>query len=204
MKNKFIIINILFSFLICQMKTEYTNPVLKSAILPGWGELDLNNKKRSNQFFIQEASIWITYFGLQYVSNSYESDYRAFASLHAGVDMIDKSYQYSVDIGDYNTYEEFIDAKSRNRQSDQIWPEGYGYEWSWDSEQNRKDYDQMRIISGVAKKYSKFAVGAMIANRIISVIDVLYLKNLSTRYQVYSSVSKLDSQNIEYSFKIIF
>ena len=62
----------------------------------------------------------------------------------------------------------------------------------------------MRIISGVAKKYSKFAVGAMIANRIISVIDVLYLKNLSTRYQVYSSVSKLDSQNIEYSFKIIF
>jgi hypothetical protein len=204
MKNKFIIINILFSFLICQVKAEYTNPVLKSAILPGWGELDLNNKKRSNQFFIQEASIWITYFSLQYVSNSYESDYRAFASLHAGVDMIDKSYQYSVDIGDYNTYEEFIDAKSRNRQSDQIWPEGYGYEWSWDSEENRKDYDQMRIISGVAKKYSKFAVGAMIANRIISVIDVLYLKNLSTRYQVYSSVSKLDSQNIEYSFKIIF
>ena len=78
------------------------------------------------------------------------------------------------------------------------------YEWSWDSEENRKDYDQMRIISGVAKKYSKFAVGGMIANRIISVIDVLYLKNLSTRYQVYSSVSKLDSQNIEYSFKIIF
>ena len=111
MKNKFIIINILFGFLLCQMKAEYTNPILKSAILPGWGELDLNNNKRSNQFFIQEASIWITYFGLQYVSNSYESDYRAFASLHAGVDMIDKSYQYSVDIGDYNTYEEFIDAK---------------------------------------------------------------------------------------------
>ena len=199
-----IIVNILFICLLGQLKNQSIQPILKSVILPGWGELALDNQKRSNQFFIQETSIWISFIGLQYITTSYESDYKAFASLHAGVDMTNKSYQYSVDIGDYNTYEEFLVAKQRNRQPDQIWPEGYGYEWSWDSENNRKDYDHMRIVSGLAKKYSKFAVGAMIANRIISAIDVLYLQNLKNRYHIGGSISKLESNNIEYSINFIF
>ena len=62
----------------------------------------------------------------------------------------------------------------------------------------------MRIISGLAKKYSKFAIAAMIANRIVSTIDVLYLQNLNKRYRIGSSISKLETNNIEYTLKIIF
>ena len=62
----------------------------------------------------------------------------------------------------------------------------------------------MRIISGIAKKYSKFAIAAMIANRIVSTIDVLYLQSLNKRYKLGSSITKLDYNNIEYSFKINF
>ncbi len=62
----------------------------------------------------------------------------------------------------------------------------------------------MRIVSGIAKKYSKFAVGAMIANRIVSAIDVLYLQNLNSRYKVGSSISKLELNYVEYSFNIKF
>ena len=205
MKYKlFIITHILFGFLLSQVSSQSMSPILKSVILPGWGELALENKKKSNQFFIQEATICLTYLGLNHIASSYESDYKAFATLHAGVNMMDKPYQYSVDIGDYNTYEEFIEAKQRNRQPEQIWPEGYGYEWSWDSEDNRNEYDQMRIVSGIAKKYSKFAVGAMIANRIVSAIDVLYLQNLNSRYKVGSSISKLELNYVEYSFSIKF
>ena len=206
MNNKkiIIIILVLVSGLFSQLRIDSISPILKSAILPGWGELDIDNKNRSNQFFIQEASIWITYLGLKNISKSYESDYRAFATLHAGTDMRNKPYQYSVDIGDYNTYDEFVEAKKRNRQPDQIWPENFGYEWAWDSDNNRQEYDEMRIISGLAKKYSKFAIAAMIANRIVSTIDVLYLQNFNKRYRIGSSISKLETNNIEYTLKINF
>ena len=79
-----------------------------------------------------------------------------------------------------------------------------GYEWSWDSEENREEYDQMRIVSGLSKKYSKFAVGAMIANRIVSAIDVLYIQNISKRNQLSSSISSFNQSSIEYSIYFSF
>ncbi|MAV58524.1 MAG: hypothetical protein CMG07_01045 [Candidatus Marinimicrobia bacterium] len=207
MKNKFKItfyIIILSNILFGQIYERNLSPIYKSFILPGWGELDLKNEKRSKQFFIQEASIWLSFFGLKYVSNTYESSYKAFAALHASTDLENKPFQYRVDIGDYNTYDEFIDSKRRNRQTDLIWPENLGYEWQWDTESNRKEYDDMRIISGIAKKYSKFAIGAMIANRIISAIDVLYIQNVQNRAKLRSSISNINASSIEYTVYLSF
>tara|TARA_A100001011_G_C14212585_1_gene800593 strand:- start:238 stop:861 length:624 start_codon:yes stop_codon:yes gene_type:complete len=207
LKNKFKItfyIIILSNILFGQIYERNLSPIYKSFILPGWGELDLKNEKRSKQFFIQEASIWLSFFGLKYVSNTYESSYKAFAALHASTDLENKPFQYRVDIGDYNTYDEFIDSKRRNRQTDLIWPENLGYEWQWDTESNRKEYDDMRIISGIAKKYSKFAIGAMIANRIISAIDVLYIQNVQNRAKLRSSISNINASSIEYTVYLSF
>ena len=207
MKNKFKIIFyiiLLSNTLFGQIYERDFYPIYKSIILPGWGELDLKNDKRSKQFLIQEASIWISFFGLKYISNTYESSYKAFAALHASTDLENKPFQYRVDIGDYNTYDEFIDSKRRNRQTDLIWPENLGYEWEWDSESNRKEYDDMRIISGIAKKYSKFAIGAMIANRIISAIDVLYIQNVQKRGKLRSSISNINVSSIEYTVYLSF
>ena len=207
MKNKFKItfyIILLSNALFGQIYERDFSPIYKSIILPGWGELDLKNDKRSKQFLIQEASIWISFFGLRYISNTYESSYKAFAALHASTDLENKPFQYRVDIGDYNTYDEFIDSKRRNRQTDLIWPENLGYEWQWDSESNRKEYDDMRIISGIAKKYSKFAIGAMIANRIISAIDVLYIQNVQNRGKLRSSISNINASSIEYTVYLSF
>ena len=207
MKNKFKItfyVIILSNIIFGQIYERNFSPIYKSLILPGWGELDLKNEKRSKQFFIQEASIWLSFFGLKYISNTYESSYKAFAALHASTDLENKPFQYRVDIGDYNTYNEFIDSKRRNRQTDLIWPENLGYEWEWDSESNRKEYDDMRIISGIAKKYSKFAIGAMIANRIISAIDVLYIQNVQNRGKLRSSISNINASSIEYTVYLSF
>jgi len=207
LKNKFKItfyVIILSNVLFGQVYDRNFSPIYKSLILPGWGELDFKNEKRSKQFLIQEASIWLSFFGLKYISNTYESSYKAFAALHASTDLENKPFQYRVDIGDYNTYDEFIDSKRRNRQTDLIWPENLGYEWEWDSESNRKKYDDMRIVSGIAKKYSKFAIGAMIANRIISAIDVLYIQNVEQRQKLRSSISTINTSSIEYTIYLSF
>ena len=71
-------------------------PKLHSLMLPGWGELDLGEVNRAEWFFIQEAALWLVYFGATKSSNWYESDYLAFAEIHAGVDMQGKNYLYAV------------------------------------------------------------------------------------------------------------
>ncbi len=166
------------------------HPIIKSAILPGWGELELGNNKRANQFFIQETGILLSFIVLKTASQWYEADFRAFASLHAGVDMSTKTLAYATDIGDYNSYNEFVEAKIRNRQINEIWPEGHGYEWNWDSGSNRRKFDKMRIMSGVTDKYATFAIGGMIAHRIISMIDVLYLQGKKNRLEFGSEFSR--------------
>ena len=47
-------------------------------------------------------------------------------------------------------------------------------------------------------------LAAMIVNRIVSTIDVLYLQNFNKRYKIGSSISILEANNIEYTFKINF
>ena len=62
MKYKIILITLFFNCILAQIKNETFSLTFKSAILPGWGELELKNIKRSNQFFIQEGIIWISFF----------------------------------------------------------------------------------------------------------------------------------------------
>ena len=155
-------------------------------------------------FFIQETGILLSFIGLKTTSQWYEADFRAFASLHAGVDMSTKTLTYATDIGDYNTYNEFVEAKIRTRQINEIWPEGYGYEWNWDSESNRRKFDNMRIMSGLTNKYATFAIGGLIAHRIISMIDVLYLHGKKNRLEFGSAFSRDKMGGMKFSLVFQF
>ena len=54
------------------------------------------------------------------------------------------------------------------------------------------------------QKYSKFALGAMIANRTISAIDVLYIQNVQNRGKLRSSISNINASSIEYTVYLSF
>ncbi len=203
MKIKYFI-PILLVLLTAQQGQCRVHPVVKSVIIPGWGELASGNQNRAKQFFIQEAGIWLTFLGMKSASNWFESDFRAFASLHAGVDMSNKSLQYATDIGDYNTYDEFVAVKLRNRQINDIWPEGLGYEWEWDSESNRRKFDKIRINRGLADKYATFAIGGMVAHRLISMIDVLYLESKKRRYKLGSGFRRDQTGSMHFSVTLNF
>lgn len=198
------IVSILIVISTLQLGYGKIHPVIKSIIIPGWGELESGNKKRANQFFLQEAGIWLSFLGMKSASAWYEADFRAYASLHADVDMSNKSLQYATDIGDYNNYYEFVEVKKRNRQINDIWPEDLGYEWEWDSESNRRKFDKIRIHSGLADKYATFAIGGMVAHRLISMIDVLYLESKKRRYKIGSGFRRDNTGSMQFSVTLQF
>ena len=163
----------LMSFVIGQ---EYTsiNPRMKSIIFPGLGEYSLGKKEMAKNFFIREASLWIFFLGSKKSEDWYKRDYNALAELHADVNMEGKSYLFAVNIGHYNSLLEYNESKERQRLPDSRYSDSNFY-WNWDSEANRIKYDQLRIKSVTAKKYTKFSIAGIILHRLISLINVIYI-----------------------------
>ncbi len=175
MRKILLCIVVLTSLLSAQMSSSAKSK-LQSLILPGMGELNMGHEKRARSFFIREAAIWLVCIGGTKVSNWYETDYLAFAALHAGIDMDGKDYIFAVNMGHYNSFTEYNETKSRQRQVHDIYPEGQGNEWQWDNKKNRVHFDKLRIQSVTYKKYASFAIGGLILHRLISLIDVIYLE----------------------------
>ena len=149
---------------------------LQSLIFPGWGEQVLGESKRAQNFFKREAALWLFYIGSKKTASWYESDFKAFAELHADIEMTGKDYLFSVNMGHYDSLEEYNNTKERQRLPDDKYTEGEGFNWQWDGKANRIKFDEMRIKSGTYDKYAKFAVGGLILHRLVSFIDVVYLQ----------------------------
>ena len=115
MKKYLLLIILCLPYLTAQIPLD-TKIKLQSLVLPGWGEQTLGESKRAQSFFIREAAFWLIYIGVKKTSDWYESDYTAFAELHADVDMEGKNYLFAVNLGHYDSFEEYNDTKERQRQ----------------------------------------------------------------------------------------
>ena len=77
--------------------------------------------------------------------------------------------------------------------------------WEWDSTDNRLEFDKMRRNSLVAGMVADFALAGLIINRIISVIDVMYLTNRKSNIDLGSYISRDRNDgvalNISFSIK---
>ena len=200
MRKILLCIVVLNSLLSAQMSSS-TKSKLQSLILPGMGELNMGHKNRARSFFIREAAIWFVCIGGTKASNWYESDYRAFAALHAGIDMDGKDYIFAVNMGHYNSFTEYNETKARQRQMHKIYAEGQGNEWQWDNKKNRGHFDKLRIQSETYKKYASFAIGGLILHRLISLIDVIYLER---RYPDLSLTPQLSTNagNLQFNIQL--
>lgn len=149
--------------------------LLQSVIIPGWGERSLNYVRRSYGFNASEIALWVTYLAFEYYGNAVASDMKAYAASHAGVNPSGKDEYYFTDIGNYTNIYEYNEQKLRDRSVDLLYPLTGDYYWAWDSESSRKSFDKLRIRSATAIRNATFAVGGLVANRIISMLDIMIL-----------------------------
>ena len=143
--------------------------VVASLLVPGMGELYAGSFETGKYYLIAESGLWLTYSGFRMHSNWLLQDAQTFASQHADANFSSKDDQYSVNIGNFNTTAEYIDAKSRNREYDLISQATHpDYQWNWDTDANRLRFKDMRIQSGEVKNNAKFVIGAIVVNHLLS------------------------------------
>lgn len=208
-KSYKIVIIIVFStinFLSAQNKLNITSkipPTVKSAILPGWGEYDLNKNSRGN-FFLTTEMIGIALTTFSYIkSNNISTTYQAIAAQHANVIVNGKNHQFWVDIGNYNSHNDYNDEHLRWREFDNLYPNETIWNWDWDTEKKRKEFEDLRIESDRIKLLGKFFIGGIVLNHIISTIDVYYLKNISLKEKIeVSTYINPDNYALVYSIEL--
>ena len=176
---------ILFILLICaglcngQVKKERElDPVIKSILIPGWGQKALGRKKRARVYNYFESGLILTVVGSSTFSNIKIKNYIAFASEHAAISSSEKNHKYWVDIGNYDSITDYNDEHLRNREMDDLYPDDKKWSWDWDTDANRKAFEKERISSDQLKLAATFGIGALMVNHIVSAIDVLYLKRV--------------------------
>ena len=149
--------------------------LLKSLVIPGWGEHSLNYHKRGYALNSSELFFWVGYAALLYFGNSAERDMQAYAATHAGIDPRGKDIYYYTDIGNYNNLHEYNDQKLRYRQYASLYPDTDEYFWAWDNDRSREKFDGLRYNSQQLLHLASFTLGGLIVNRIVSMIDVIAL-----------------------------
>lgn len=194
-------LNLLFA----QDKLKITPQIpstIKSAIIPGWGEYELGRCSRGNFFFTTEIiGIVLTTFSFV-KSNNITTTYQALAASHANVIIDGKNHQFWVDIGNYDSHDDYNDEHLRWREFENLYPNETNWNWDWDTEKKRNEFEDLRIESDRMKLAGKFFIGGIVLNHIVSVIDVYYLKNIALKEKVeFSSYINTDNLSLVYSIQ---
>jgi len=158
----------------------FISPVLKSLILPGWGEYSLGHKKRARIMALSESVIFFSILGSYSNANKFEQNYKSYAAEHANVITAGKNRQYWIDIGNYFSIDQFNEEHLRWRDFTAIYEKDNNWNWVWDNDENRKYFEKMRIRGDTWKLRGSFLIGGMVLNHIISAIDALYLSRISS------------------------
>ena len=79
-------------FLILLISVALSGPKMKSLLVPGWGEFSLDKQSRGKFFLCAESVLIISAFSFNNLSNSYKTDYTAYAAQHANVDLSNEDF----------------------------------------------------------------------------------------------------------------
>jgi TM2 domain-containing membrane protein YozV len=173
------------------ISTDKKNPglaILYSLLLPGMGELYAGDYQNGKYFTIADGLIWGVLAGFSIYGNWQEENYRAFAKTNANVELTGKTSDFFANIGSYLSIEDYNRAQDLNRDFDKVYNTTTHY-WKWESNNHRKEFRNMWSSSEQAYNNVRFAVGALLLNRLISVINAVrlvtaYNKKLSENEQL--------------------
>ena len=143
---------------------------LQSLVLPGWGQYYAESKTMMRVFIASEVALLGSFLWFNSRHNWLKDDYQTFAVTHAGIETTGKNDRYFVDIGNFDDIVAFNQEQLRNRDVTQLYPETDEFFWQWDSEENRREFEGMRVDSDRAKNRSEFALAFIFVNHLASAI----------------------------------
>ena len=148
-------------------RKSVTQAVLLSLVLPGAGEYYAENYPSAKFSLMSEGGLWLLYAGLQNYGDWIRNDARAFATLHAGVNVGGQDEQFEVNLGNYTSTSAYNQQQLRDRTFGDMYTAS-AQQWSWDSDANRQGFRNMRIRSDEIHNYGKFVIAGLVINRLVS------------------------------------
>jgi hypothetical protein len=165
--------------------------ILASMALPGTGQMILGSAKRGEGLLWLDGALWAVWTGFTWYSSAREHDARLFAGKEAGADLTVREPRYFKALERYDNsdqYNEGVRADARDmypddpqRQNDYYLSQHYSgvQVWDWSSDSARYDYWETRKSSRTAALRAQFAAGALLLNRLVSVVDCAFFAGRS-------------------------
>jgi len=181
--------------------------ILFSAILPGMGELYADSYSSGKYFTIADGTLWGIYIGMNSYSNILKNQYIGYAASTGGVNTQSKGSDYYATIGDYQNLDSYNNTMALQGNFNQMWDNSYY--WNWNTEIDRKAYRNLWSSSEQARNNLRFVVGALILNRIVSVINAVrltaaYNKKQSSEVGWNVSIGLNNIQTLPYGLQFNF
>jgi hypothetical protein len=187
--------------------------VVYSLLLPGMGELYADRFDNGRYSLVAEAALWLTYSSFQQYGNWLQGDARSFASAHAGAVPSGKDDQFYVNLGNFSNVYDYNDKKLRDRNISEVYDPSQGYFWNWDSDASRQRFRALRISSDKVINNSRFVIGAIVVNHILSALNAARLvrqfnKNADEAFgtwqvepNVIGGLGQVDGLRLTYDYK---
>ena len=157
--------------------------ILASIALPGTGQMMLGSARRGEALLWLDGTLWALWSGFSWYSSAREHDARLYAGREAGADLTVKESPYYRALEQYDNsdqYNEVVRSDARDiypddpeRQHSYYESQGYfgSKVWNWSSDSARFRYWGTRRAGRDAALNAQFAVGALLLNRLASIID---------------------------------
>ncbi|HVN48934.1 MAG TPA: hypothetical protein VMU30_08965 [Bacteroidota bacterium] len=139
-----------------------------SLLVPGLGQAYVGSINNGKYYLIAESGLWLTYAGFRVYGNWLHQDAQTYAAEHAAANFSGKDDQFEVNIGNFNTTDDYNLQKLRNGEYNLIYA-GSQYQWNWQgNDAERLHFKNMRIQSANVYNNSRFIIGAVVINHVIS------------------------------------
>jgi hypothetical protein len=204
--KKYIILLLVILFSVPILADSYSFSPLKSAILPGWGQISNDHKAGFIHLGLEVAFVSsLIYFSNEATIKQDQSV--SYAIKYAHINPINHPESYYKTIGRYSSsyYEaggynqEVLNDAIANNPGDPIAQQNYINEnaipddlnWRWDSKSNRFKYNELRQDYFFNQDYAKIATGVLVANHVFSFLDMLIRyknRDIADKYTMYSTI----------------
>jgi hypothetical protein len=177
-------------------KPEKKNPGLAvcfSLLLPGMGELYAGSFESGKYFLISDVVLWGTVIGMNSYGSWKRDNYKSFAQTYGGINPDSKDEDYFANLGDYNSIDDYNREMDLQREFGKVY-NVQKYYWNWNGDSRRKEYRDMWRSSEQAFTNIRFVVGALILNRLISVINAVRLVSVHNK-----NVDQVNSVDLSFS-----
>ena len=162
-----------------------------SALLPGMGELYLDERSLVKPFVWTDAALWLTAIGSYFIGERYITSAHGYAVRHAGLTSGSKDVSLLNTVGDYRSRggvagqnsspdmdEDYNQAMIRaGKAIDDEY--GESIQWDWGSSDNPESTEHIDEFKSrlrhfrVSRIVFQVSVGALVLNRVVSILDVM-------------------------------